>query len=57
MNSTAAQVKYEFNLGWHSLPFMEINSLILTFDLCLGVEKKIFKELIQFHYMTYMTTP
>ena len=57
MNSTAAQVKYEFNLGWHILPFMEINSLNLTFDLCLGVEKKIFKELIQCHYMTYMTTP
>ena len=25
------------------------------FDLCLGVEKKIVKEIMQFHYMTYMT--
>ena len=56
MNSTAAQVKYEFNLGWHSLPLMEINSLILTFDLCLKVEENILKEIMQFHYMTYMAT-
>ena len=27
------------------------------FDLCMGVEKKIFKELMHFHYMTYMATP
>ena len=27
------------------------------FDLCLGVEKKIFKEIMQFHYMSYMATP
>ena len=26
-------------------------------DLCLGVEKKIFKEIMYFHYMTYMATP
>ena len=26
-------------------------------DLCLGVEKSIFKEIMHFHYMTYMTTP
>ena len=26
-------------------------------DLCLGVEKKIFKEIMHFHYMTYMATP
>ena len=26
-------------------------------DLCLGVEEKIFKERMQFYYMTYMTTP
>ena len=26
------------------------------FDLCLGVEKKIVKETMQFHYMTYMAT-
>ena len=31
---------------------------ILRFsDLCLGVEKKIFKEIKHFHYMTYMATP
>ena len=27
------------------------------FDLCLGVEEKIVKEIMQIHYMTYMTTP
>ena len=26
-------------------------------DQCLGVEKKIFKEIMQFHYMTYIVTP
>ena len=26
-------------------------------DLCIGVEKKIFKEIMFFHYMTYMATP
>ena len=26
-------------------------------DLCLGVEKKILKEIILFHYMTYMAMP
>ena len=31
---------------------------IISFsDLCLGVEKKIFKELMHFHCMTYMSTP
>ena len=25
--------------------------------LCLGVEKKIFKEILHFHYMTYMAMP
>ena len=26
-------------------------------DLCLGVKKKIFKEIMHFHYMTYMAMP
>ena len=26
-------------------------------DLCLRVKKKIFKEIMHFHYMTYMATP
>ena len=26
-------------------------------DLCLGVDKKIFKEIMHFHYTTYMATP
>ena len=26
-------------------------------DICMGVEKKIFKEIMHFHYMTYMATP
>ena len=26
-------------------------------DLCLGVEKKNFKEIMHFQYMTYMATP
>ena len=26
-------------------------------DLCLGVEKKILKKIINFHYMTYLATP
>ena len=36
--------------------FVIINILSLS-DLCLGVEKKIFKEIMHFHYMTYMATP
>ena len=26
-------------------------------DICLGVEKKILKEIMHFHYMTHMATP
>ena len=26
-------------------------------DLCLGVEKNILKEIMYFHYITYMSTP
>ena len=32
------------------------NTLSLS-DLCLGVKEKIFKEIMHFHYMTYMATP
>ena len=39
-------------------PFLGHHYYILGLcDLCLGIEKKIFKEIIHFHYMTYMTTP
>ena len=39
-------------------PFLDHHYYILSlFDLCLGVEKKIFKEIMHFHYMTYMATP
>ena len=31
--------------------------VIITTDLCLGVEKNIFKEIMHFHYMTYMVMP
>ena len=30
--------------------------LVFFFGLCLGVEKKIFKEIMHFHYITYITT-
>ena len=41
-------------------PFLGHYYYILTgslFDLCLGVEKKIFKEIMYFHNVTYMATP
>ena len=39
-------------------PFLCHHNYILSLsDLCLGVEKKIFKEIMHFHYMTYMATP
>ena len=39
-------------------PFLGHHYYTLSlFDLCLDVEKKIFKEIMQFHYMTYMATP
>ena len=39
-------------------PFHGSHNYILGLsDLCPGVEKKIAKEIIQFHYMTYMATP
>ena len=44
-----------YNLGG---PFLGHHYYILClFNLCLGVEKKIFKEIMHFHYMTYMATP
>ena len=39
-------------------PFLGHHNYILNlFDLCLGVEKKIFKEIMYYHYVTYMATP
>ena len=39
-------------------PFLGHHYYILSLsDLSLGIEKKIFKEIMQFHYMTYMATP
>ena len=39
-------------------PFRGHHYYILSLsNLCLGVEKKIFKEIMHFHYMTYMATP
>ena len=38
-------------------PFLGIHYYTLSlFDLCLELEKKIVKEILQFHYMTYMAT-
>ena len=43
-----------YNFG---TPFLGNHYYTLSlFDLCLGVEK-IVKEIMQFHYMTYMATP
>ena len=39
-------------------PFRGHHYYILSLsNLCLGVEKKIFKEIMHFHYMTYMAMP
>ena len=39
-------------------PFLGNHYYILSLsNLCLGVEKKIFKEIMHFHYVTYMATP
>ena len=44
-----------YNFG---TPFLGHHYYTLSlFDLCLGVEKKIVKEIMQFHYMTCMATP
>ena len=44
-----------YNFG---IPFLGHRYYILSlFDLCLGVKKKMFKEILHFHYMTYMATP
>ena len=38
--------------------FLGIHNYILSlYVLCLGVGKKIFKDIMHFHYMTYMVTP
>ena len=38
-------------------PFRGHHNCILSLsNLCLGVEKNIFKEIMHFHYMTYMAT-
>ena len=38
-------------------PSLDIIYILSVFDLCLGVEKKIFKKIMHFHHMTYMATP
>ena len=39
-------------------PFLGHHNYILTLSiLCLGEEKKIFKEIMHFHNMTYNATP
>ena len=39
-------------------PFLGHHYYILSLsDQCLGVEKKVFKEIMHFHYMTSLTTP
>ena len=39
-------------------PFLGHHYYIISLsDQCLGVEKKISKEMMHFHYMTYMATP
>ena len=39
-------------------PFIGHHYYVLPFfDLCLGVENEIFKEIMHLHYMTYMATP
>ena len=39
-------------------PFLGHHDYILGLsDLCMGVEKKIFKEIMHFYFMTYMATP
>ena len=44
-----------YNFG---TPFLSHHYYTLSlFDLCLGVEKKIFQGIMQYHYMTYMATP
>ena len=43
-----------YNFGW---PFLGQHYFTLSLsDLCLGVEKKILKEILNFHYTTYMNT-
>ena len=38
-------------------PFLGHYYILGLSDLCLGKEKKIFKEIMQFHYTTYMPHP
>ena len=51
----ALGVMKKYNFG---RPFLCYHYYILGFsELCLAVEKKIVKEKMHFHYMTYMATP
>ena len=43
-------LQFYLTLPWSSLPILCLS------DLCLGVEKKIFKEIMQIHYMINMAT-
>ena len=44
---------YNFGRSFHGHQYFILN----LSDLCMGVEKKIFEEIMHFHYMTYMATP
>ena len=46
-----------YNFGRSFLGHHYYMYLLSLSDLCLGVEKKICKEIMHFHYRTYMATP
>ena len=43
--------------GYNAAFLCHHNYILSLSDPCLGVEKKIFKEIMHFHNMTYMATP
>ena len=55
-NKNPSPVGHEiYNFG---TPFLcHHNDILSLSDLCLGVEKKILKQIMHFQYMTYMPTP
>ena len=49
------QGSWNLQFGW---PYLGYHFYILgLFYICLGEDKKIFKEIMHFHYMAYLTTP
>ena len=58
INNITIQYKNNKALLYKNLYYiLEYMHVLGLSDLCLGVQKKIFKEIMHFHYKTYMAMP